>query len=114
MTRHNWEGKVIHWEICKKFKFDRTNKWYMHNPAAILENDTHKLLGDYDIQTDYQSSARRPDLQKQSGFMFWTTFFVVRVLTSYIRVKTHPFKGSILKHIDKAFLMADHFSYGVK
>ena len=21
-TRHNWEGKVIHWELCEKFKFD--------------------------------------------------------------------------------------------
>ena len=36
-------GKVIHWEMCKKFKFDDTNKLYIHNPAAILENDTHKL-----------------------------------------------------------------------
>ena len=31
-TRHDWVGKVIHWEMCKKFKFDHTNKWYMHNP----------------------------------------------------------------------------------
>ena len=28
--RHDWVGKVIHWEMCKKFKFDHTNKWYMH------------------------------------------------------------------------------------
>ena len=25
-TRHNWVGKVIHLEMCKKFKFDHTNK----------------------------------------------------------------------------------------
>ena len=49
-------------EMCKKFKFDHTNKWYMHNPASVLENDTHKLLWDFDIQTDHQISARRPDL----------------------------------------------------
>ena len=24
-TRHDWAGKVIHWEMCKKFKFDHTN-----------------------------------------------------------------------------------------
>ena len=36
-TRHNWVGKVIHWEMCKKFKFDHTNKCYMNNPALILE-----------------------------------------------------------------------------
>ena len=23
-TRHNWVGKVIHWEMSKKFKFDPT------------------------------------------------------------------------------------------
>ncbi len=34
----------------------------MHNPAPVLENDTHKLLWNFDIQTDHQISARRPDL----------------------------------------------------
>ena len=47
--------------MCKKSKFDHTNKWYMHNPASVQENDTHKLLWDFDIETDYQISARRPD-----------------------------------------------------
>ena len=61
-ARHDWVGKVIHWEMCKKFKFDHTNKWYMHNPAPVLENDTHKLLWDFNIQTDNLIPARRPDL----------------------------------------------------
>ena len=60
-ARHDWVGKVIHWEMCKKFKFEYANKWYMHNLASVLENDTHKLLWDFDIQTDYLISARRPD-----------------------------------------------------
>ena len=30
-TKHDWMGKVIHWELCKKLKFDYTAKWYMHN-----------------------------------------------------------------------------------
>ena len=59
---HNWVDKVIHWDMCKKFKFDLTNKWYTHNPAPFLENDTHKLLWDFDIHTDHLISARRPDL----------------------------------------------------
>ena len=54
--------EVIHWEMCKKYKFDYANKWYMHNPAPVLENDTHKLLWDFDIQTDHLISAWRPDL----------------------------------------------------
>ena len=34
----------------------------MHNPAAVLENDSYKLLLDFDIQTDHLISARWPDL----------------------------------------------------
>ena len=34
----------------------------MHNPALVLENDTHKLLWDFNIQTDHQIPARRPDI----------------------------------------------------
>ena len=53
---------MIHWEMCKKFEFDHTKKWLMHNPAPVLENDSHKLLWDFDIHTDHLISARRPDL----------------------------------------------------
>ena len=52
-TRHDWVGKVIHWEMCKKFKFDHTN-----NPAPVLENDTHKIQWDFDIYADHLISAR--------------------------------------------------------
>ena len=48
--------------MCKKFKFDHTNKWYMHNLTPVLENDTHKLLWDFDVHTDHLISARRPGL----------------------------------------------------
>ena len=30
-----------------------TNKWYMHNPASVLVNETHKLQWDFSIQTDH-------------------------------------------------------------
>ena len=61
-ARHDWVGKLIHWKICRKFQFDHTIKWYMHNPAPVLENDSHKLLWDFNIQTDHLIPARRPDL----------------------------------------------------
>ena len=44
-ARHDWAGNVIHWEMSKKFKFDHANKWYMHNPAPVLENDTQTPMG---------------------------------------------------------------------
>ena len=34
----------------------------MHNPVPVLENDTHKLLWDFNIQTEHLIPARRPDL----------------------------------------------------
>ena len=34
----------------------------MYNPASVLENDTHKFLWDFDIQTDHRISARKPGL----------------------------------------------------
>ena len=61
-ARNYWVGKLIHRLMCKKFKFDHANKWSMHNPAPVWENDTHKFLWDFQIQTDHLISARRPDL----------------------------------------------------
>ena len=55
-------GKVIHWELCKKFKFDYKNKSYMYNMVSVLANETHKILWDFDIQTDPLVSTRRKDL----------------------------------------------------
>ena len=34
----------------------------MHNPAPVLENDTHKLPWSFDIRTGHLILARRPDL----------------------------------------------------
>ena len=34
----------------------------MHNPAAVLENNIHKLPWDFDIHSDHLITDRRPDL----------------------------------------------------
>ena len=34
----------------------------MHNAAAVIQNDTHKFLWDFDIRTDHVILARRADL----------------------------------------------------
>ena len=44
------------WQTCKEYNNN------MHNPAPVLENNTHKLLWDFDICTDHLITARRPDL----------------------------------------------------
>ena len=44
-ARHDWVGKLIHWEICKKNRFDHANKWYMDNPAPVLKWLTRTPMG---------------------------------------------------------------------
>ena len=61
-ARHDWVDKVIYREMSKKFKFDNANKLYMHNPVPVIENDTHKHLRIFNIQTHQLISARRADL----------------------------------------------------
>ena len=56
------DGQSDPLELCKKLKFDYTNNCDMHKPISVLENDTYKLLWDFDIQTDHLISARQPDL----------------------------------------------------
>ena len=54
--------KAIHWELCRKLKFDHTTKWYLQKPESTLENETLKILWDFEIQTDHLLLARRPNL----------------------------------------------------
>ena len=34
----------------------------MHKPESTLENETHKILWDFEIQIDYLVLARRPEI----------------------------------------------------
>ena len=51
--KHDWVEEVIDWELCKKVKFNHMNKCYIYNPESVLKNETHKLLSDFEIQTDH-------------------------------------------------------------
>ena len=42
--KQKWEGKMNHWELLKKLKFDHTYNKYMHYPESIQENEMHKIL----------------------------------------------------------------------
>ena len=47
--------------LGKKFKSDHTNKWYIYNLELVLENEMHKILWDFEIQTDHLILARWPN-----------------------------------------------------
>ena len=58
---HDWMGKVIYRELYKRLNFDHITKWYMHKAESVRENGSHKILWDFQIQTDHVISTRRPD-----------------------------------------------------
>ena len=65
-TIHDWVGKVIHWESYKKFKFDYTNKWYMHNLESVLENATQisRVFWDANGSPNLEQNIRPNDSQQ--------------------------------------------------
>ena len=54
---------MIHWELSKKLEFVHTTIWYMHQLESILENETHIILWDFEIQTKHLIMARKSELE---------------------------------------------------
>ena len=60
--RHDWVEKVIHKELCKRLRFAHINKWDMHKPEYVWENEMHKIILDFKIPIKHLILTRRPDL----------------------------------------------------
>ena len=60
--RHDWVGRRVHWDVCKKYGIEVNDKWYQHEPCSVIENDRCKILWDFTVQTDHIIQARRPDM----------------------------------------------------
>ena len=60
--RHDVVGRVIHWEVCKEYGVECSDKWYEHSPKSVEEIEEVKLLWDFTIQTDCEIHHRRPDI----------------------------------------------------
>ena len=99
MTRNDWVGKVIHWELCKKSKFDHTARWYLHIPASVLENEMHKTFWDFEIQTDHLLPSGRPGLiiiNKQKKRTYWIVDFDVSA-DHKVKIKENGKKWQIFR-----------------
>ena len=50
----------------------------MHKPESVLENETHKIFFDFEMQTDHQFLTRKPDqvLIKKNRTCHWMDFTV--------------------------------------
>ena len=60
--RHDCVARALHWDLLRQNGFHHSNKWYQHEPEAVVEDDHHKILWDFTIQTDRKITARRPDI----------------------------------------------------
>ena len=56
-------GKVIHWKLYNRSKFDHSFKWYRYKPEFVQENETHKIIGDFEKQTDYLIQTKGSDVE---------------------------------------------------
>ena len=94
-TWHDWVGKVIYLELCKKLKYDHMNKWYMHKPESILENEICKIFWDFEIQTDHLILARWPDFMivNKKKRTIWIMDFAVSV-DHRVKIKENEKKES--------------------
>ena len=59
-NRRNWVGRVTYWELWKTHNFDQTTERYMHKPESLLENETQKVLWDFEKGMDKPTPTRRP------------------------------------------------------
>ena len=60
--RHDCVGKRVHWVVSKVCGFKVKDKWYEHEPEAVIVNDDYRILWDFSIETDHAIEARRPDM----------------------------------------------------
>ena len=56
---HDWVGKVIYRELCKRLNFEHTTKWYTHLPWYVFENGANKIVWDFGIQMDHRIPAKK-------------------------------------------------------
>ena len=60
--RHDNLAKIVHWKLARKCNFEAGEKCHEYEPESVLENEDHKILWDFSIQTDHVKEAQRPDL----------------------------------------------------
>ena len=60
--RHDCVARALHWDLCRMYDIQTAQKWYEHQPEGVVEKENVKILWDFNIQTDNEIQARRPDI----------------------------------------------------
>ena len=50
------------WEICGANGIHVKPTWYEHQPQAVIENDSCKILWDFTVETDHFIIAKKTDM----------------------------------------------------
>ena len=69
LTRHKRAGRGIYWELCKRLNFDNNTEWYLCKSKSLLENETHKILWDFENQTDHLIPADKQKKKRTYGLV---------------------------------------------
>ena len=48
-SRHVSVAKLVHWWLCQANLLPQSAKWWDHVPLPVIENDSTKLLWDFNI-----------------------------------------------------------------
>ena len=60
--RHDCVARALHWDLCRMYDIQTAQKSYEHQPEGVVEKENVKTLWDFNIQTDNEIQARRPDI----------------------------------------------------
>ena len=57
--RHDKVALRVHWEMCRKYGIECTDKWYDHQPLAVAENRDVRITWDMTVYTDKKLNHNR-------------------------------------------------------
>ena len=60
--RHDKVALRVHWEMCRKYGIECTDKWYDHQPLEVAENRDVRITWDMIVYTDKKLNHNRPDI----------------------------------------------------
>jgi hypothetical protein len=99
LERHNQVGKYIHWRLLQIHGINREEiKWHLHTPDRVVENNSVKILWDFNIYTDKIITARRPDIVVINKTL--KTGLIIDINCPNDRNACRNEKGKIIKYTD--------------
>ena len=60
--RHDKVALRVHWEMCRKYGIECTDKWHGHQPLAVAENRLVHITWDMTVYTDKKLNHNEPDI----------------------------------------------------